>query len=124
MTQGNQQALQALPQLPSSSIIHFNVLTFNIINKIPVLKFLDQSGNCRYLLLDSGAQISIIQENCIPKENLPYINSNHIIKITGISDKSINSIGSYNISLFDLQCNFNVVQNDFVVKSVRGILKK
>ena len=97
-------------------------MTFNAINKIPVLKFSDQKGNLRYLLLDTGASLSIIHQTCIPLPNIPHINTDEIVIITGISDKSIKTIGSYNISLYGLPCKFHIVQNDFAVKSVHGIL--
>ena len=64
----------------------------------------------------------MIHESCIPTINIPYINKNEIVIITGISDKTIKTVGTYNISLFELPCKFHIVQNDFAVKSVHGIL--
>ena len=64
----------------------------------------------------------MIHESCIPQLNLPYINKNDIVVITGISDKTVKTIGFYNISLYELPCKFHVVQNDFGVKTVHGIL--
>lgn len=76
-------------------------------------------------LVDTQADISTIKNEII--DEYISLNAANIIKITGITENAIHSLGTTNVSLYfddvELQHEFHVVDNDFIIPA-DGIVGK
>ncbi|KAM0732966.1 Retrovirus-related Pol polyprotein from transposon 412 [Formica fusca] len=70
-------------------------------------------------MLDTGSGPNIIKENLVPEEiNINYTN---ILKLNGINNYSVYTLGEITLTLFEIPVIFHIVSNDFPI-SQSGIL--
>ncbi|KAM0730323.1 Retrovirus-related Pol polyprotein from transposon 17.6 [Formica fusca] len=70
-------------------------------------------------MLDTGSGPNIIKENLIPEEiNINYTN---ILKLNGINNYPVYTLGEITLTLFEIPVIFHIVSNDFPI-SQSGIL--
>lgn len=70
-------------------------------------------------MLDTGSGPNIIKENFIPK-NIK-INYTNILKLNGINNYPVYTLGEVTLTLFGLPVSFHIVSNDFPIPQ-SGIL--
>lgn len=70
-------------------------------------------------MLDTGSVLNIIKENFISESKI--VNYNNILKLNGINEYSIYTLGEVTLSLFGQPITFHIVSNDFPI-SQTGIL--
>ena len=71
------------------------------------------------LMLDTGSGPNIIKEHFVPSDKI--INYNNILKLSGINEYPVYTLGEVVLPLFEKEITFHIVSNDFPI-SQSGIL--
>ncbi|KMQ85713.1 hypothetical protein RF55_15566, partial [Lasius niger] len=80
---------------------------------------IDKVDNHITLMLDTGSGPNILKENFIPKDiNINYTN---ILKLNGINNYPVYTLGEITLTLFELPVSFHIVSSDFPIPQ-SGIL--
>jgi len=68
-------------------------------------------------MLDTGSGPNIIKENFVPKGKT--VNYNNILKLNGINEYPVYTLGEITLSLLGKEVIFHIVSNDFSISQFR-----
>jgi len=67
-------------------------------------------------MLDTGSGPNIIKQNFVPKNKT--VNYNNILKLNGINEFPVYTLGEITLSLFEKEVIFYIVSNDFLIQYI------
>ena len=93
-------------------------MTLDKHSRVPTVNFCESTPHIAFML-DTGSGPNIIKENFVPTDSI--INYNNILKLNGINEYPVYTLGEIILPLFKEKITFHIVASNFPISQF-GIL--